>query len=80
MGLTPRMRWRSVFPGIADGHTYCLRGAFCGCDRYAHHWYDLDRLQAVRITSRALVNKALAPDVAKHKQFFFAKPITLGWR
>ncbi|KZX95603.1 MULTISPECIES: nucleotidyl transferase AbiEii/AbiGii toxin family protein [unclassified Sulfitobacter] len=57
---------------------YCLRGAFRGGDRYARHWYDLDRLQAVGIAARALEDKPLAQDVAKHKQHFFRETDRAG--
>ena len=32
-------------------HAYCFRGAFRGGDRYARHWYDLDCLDRVCLTS-----------------------------
>nr|WP_245708090.1 nucleotidyl transferase AbiEii/AbiGii toxin family protein [Celeribacter baekdonensis] len=49
-------------------HAYCLRGAFRGGDRYARHWYDLDRLQAVGVASKALENRALAQDYRKMQE------------
>jgi hypothetical protein len=52
-------------------HAYCLRGAFRGGDRYARHWYDLDRLDHVGIGQDALNDRELAKKVASHKQIFF---------
>jgi hypothetical protein len=52
-------------------HAYCLRGAFRGGDRYARHWYDLDRLDHVGIGLDALNDRELANKVASHKQIFF---------
>ena len=50
---------------------YCLRGTFRGGDRYARHWYDLDCLNHVGIAPKALDDRELGEDVAKHKQHFF---------
>ncbi|MCY4153196.1 MAG: nucleotidyl transferase AbiEii/AbiGii toxin family protein [Aestuariivita sp.] len=52
-------------------HVYCLRGAFRGGWRYARHWYDLDCLDHTNIAKKAISDRALASDVAKHKQHFF---------
>lgn len=52
-------------------HAYCLRGTFRGGDRYARHWYDLDRLDDVGIGQDALNDRELANKVASHKQIFF---------
>ncbi len=59
-------------------HAYCLKGEFRGGDRYARHWYDLDRLDVVGIAQNALENRALARDVAKHKQHFFREKAQTG--
>ena len=77
---TPRvmMAERTFWEKATAIHAYCLRGTFRGGDRYARHWYDLDRLQAVGIAARALEDKTLAQDVAKHKQHFFRETDRLG--
>ncbi len=52
-------------------HAYCLRGTFRGGDRYARHWYDLERLDQTGIARRAYDDRPLAHAVAEHKQHFF---------
>lgn len=52
-------------------HAYCLRGTFRGGDRYARHWYDLDCLDRAGIATKAINDRNLAADVARHKQHFF---------
>lgn len=59
-------------------HAYCLRGAFRGGDRYARHWYDLDCLDQIGIAESALNDRALANDVAEHKQHFFRETDSTG--
>lgn len=59
-------------------HAYCLRGAFRGGDRYARHWFDLDCLDLVGIADDALNDRALATDVAEHKQHFFREMDSSG--
>ena len=59
-------------------HAYCLRGAFRGGDRYARHWYDLDRLDHVGIGQDALNDRELANKVASHKQIFFRETDRAG--
>ncbi|KUP94034.1 nucleotidyl transferase AbiEii/AbiGii toxin family protein [Tritonibacter horizontis] len=73
---TPRvmMAERTFWEKATAIHAYCMRGG----DRYARHWYDLERLQAVGIAARALEDKTLAQDVAKHKQHFFRETDRAG--
>ena len=59
-------------------HAYCLRGTFRGGDRYARHWYDLDCLDQIGVAESALDNRALAKDVAEHKQHFFRETDSAG--
>ena len=59
-------------------HAYCLRGAFRGGDRYARHWFDLDCLDHIGIADGALNDRALATDVAEHKQHFFRETDSAG--
>ncbi|MGB7334491.1 MAG: nucleotidyl transferase AbiEii/AbiGii toxin family protein [Salaquimonas sp.] len=59
-------------------HAYCLRGTFRGGDRYARHWYDLDCLDQVGIAESAIIDRALATDVAEHKQHFFRETDSKG--
>ena len=54
-------------------HVYCLRGEFRGGDRYARHWYDLDCLDQIAVSDRALEDRDLALEVAAHKQMFFTE-------
>ena len=52
-------------------HAYCLKGSFRGGDRFARHWYDLDCLDRMGIAQKALEDRSLGNDVARHKQIFF---------
>ncbi len=52
-------------------HAYCLKGSFRGGDRFARHWYDLDCLDRMGIAQKALDDRGLGNDVARHKQIFF---------
>lgn len=59
-------------------HAYCLRGTFRGGDRYARHWYDLDCLDQIGVAESALNDRALASEVAEHKQHFFREIDSTG--
>ena len=59
-------------------HAYCLRGEFRGGDRYARHWFDLNCLDVVGIAQKAMEDRGLARDVAKHKQHFFREKAQTG--
>ena len=77
---TPRVMsaGRTFWEKATAIHAYCLRGEFRGGDRYARHWFDLDCLDAVGIAQDALEDRALARDVAKHKQHFFREKSQSG--
>lgn len=55
-----------------------MRGEFRGGDRYARHWFDLDCLDTTGIAQDALEDRALARDVARHKQHFFREKSQAG--
>lgn len=58
-------------------HVFCLQGELGG-ERYARHWYDLVQLDKVGIVDRALKDRVLANEVAKHKSIFFPEKDTEG--
>ena len=62
---------RTFWEKVTAIHAYCLRGTFRGGDRYARHWYDLDCLDRAGIATKAINDRNLAEDVARHKQHFF---------
>ena len=62
---------RTFWEKATATHVYCLRGVFRGGSRYAKHWYDLDCLDHTKIAAKAISDRVLAADVAKHKQHFF---------
>ena len=61
-------------------HVYCLGGEFRGGDRYARHWYDLDCLDQIAVSDRALEDRDLALEVAAHKQMFFTEKAKCAFR
>ncbi len=64
---------RTFWEKATATHVYCLRGVFRGGSRYAKHWYDLDCLDHTKIAAKAISDRVLAADVAKHKQHFARK-------
>lgn len=54
-------------------HAFCRQGRFRGGDRFARHWYDIVRLDDADIAEQAIADRALAHEVARHKQLFFAE-------
>jgi hypothetical protein len=53
-------------------HVSCRRGRWGSGDgaRYSRHWYDLDRLAQAGIAEAAVRDRALAIEVAQHKEDF----------
>lgn len=55
-------------------HVECCREAWKNTgERFARHWYDLVQLADSDIGRAAVLNRALAADVATHKTVFFAQ-------
>ena len=52
---------------------FCRQGRFRGGDRFARHWYDTVRTDEAAIADEAIADRALALEVAQHKQLFFAE-------
>ena len=54
-------------------HVACRKGRWGSGegDRYSRHWYDLDRLAGAGIAEEAIRDKALAMEVAQHKEDFW---------
>lgn len=59
-------------------HVFCAQGEFRGGDRFARHWHDVTRLDAVGYADAAIADTALARAVADHKSVFFAEKNTQG--
>ena len=51
-------------------HVFCLQGELGG-ERFARHWYDLVQLDKAKIVNKALNDRDVAGNVAKHKSAFF---------
>ena len=51
-------------------HVYCAQHRFRGGLRFSRHWHDLCRLHDAGIASRAIANRGLAEQVARHKGAF----------
>jgi len=51
-------------------HVFCLQGRLRG-ERYARHWHDLVRLDAVGYGEAAIRDRDIANAVANHKAMFF---------
>lgn len=77
---TPRvmLATRTFWEKATAIHVFCRQGRFRGGDRFARHWYDIVRLDEAGITGEALADRALAQDVAHHKQLFFVEKDETG--
>ncbi len=51
-------------------HVFCLQERLRG-ERFARHWHDIARLDDAGIATRALEDRRLADEVARHKSMFF---------
>ncbi len=51
-------------------HVHCLQHRDRG-ERFSRHWYDLFRLDAAGVANSAIIDRALAESVARHKSMFF---------
>ncbi|WFU26751.1 nucleotidyl transferase AbiEii/AbiGii toxin family protein [Bradyrhizobium sp. CB1717] len=58
-------------------HVFCVQGKLKG-ERFARHWYDLVRLDDVKIAEAALKDRKLAATVADHKSWFFVEKDPTG--
>ena len=58
-------------------HVFCLQGKLHG-ERFARHWYDLAQLEKVGLVSKALKDRKIAKEVAKHKSIFFREKDSEG--
>lgn len=67
---------RTFWEKATAAHVYCLSARLS--PRYARHWHDLARLDSAAIGNNAIADRALAHQVAEHKQAFFATKDTDG--
>lgn len=67
---------RTFLEKAAAVHVACRKGSWGSGegDRYSRHWYDLDRLASAGIAGAAMRDRALAMEVAQHKEDFWRKP------
>ena len=56
-------------------HVFVLGGPFRGRDAFARHWYDLVALDEAGIAARALAQRQLGGQVARHKSLFFREKV-----
>jgi hypothetical protein len=56
-------------------HVFCSEGPLRG-DRLSRHWHDLARLDEAGFAEKALANREIASQVARHKSWFFAEKDT----
>ena len=61
---------RTFWEKATAAHVFCRQRRMRG-DRLSRHWYDLVRLDEIEYGARALANRNLALDVARHKAVFF---------
>jgi hypothetical protein len=64
---------RTFLEKVAAIHVACRKGRWGSGegDRYSRHWYDLDRLAQAGIAEAAVRDRALAGEVAQHKEDFW---------
>lgn len=64
---------RTFLEKAAAIHVFCRKGRWGSgdSDRYSRHWYDLDRLGQAGIAEAAMRDRALAVEVAQHKEDFW---------
>jgi hypothetical protein len=64
---------RTFLEKAAAIHVACRKGRWGSGegDRYSRHWYDLDRLAGAGIADEAIRDRALAMEVAQHKEDFW---------
>ena len=77
---TPRvmLATRTFWEKATAIHIFCRQGRFRGGDRFARHWYDIVRLDDAGIAGASIADRALAQEVANHKQLFFAEKDEAG--
>lgn len=68
---------RTFWEKATAAHVYCLQGRLRG-ERYSRHWYDLAQLAASVHFDKAVMDHALARQVAQHKAMFFAEKDAQG--
>jgi len=61
---------RTFWEKATAAHVFCRQQRIRG-DRLSRHWYDLIRLDEIEYGTRALADRDLALDVARHKAVFF---------
>lgn len=61
---------RTFWEKATAAHVFCRQGRLRG-ERFARHWYDLHRLDAVGYADAALTRRDIATAVADHKAMFF---------
>ena len=76
---TTMLATRTFWEKATAMHVFCKQQKYKG-ERLSRHWYDLVHLDHTGTASRALDDRTLALDVAKHKSMFFAEKDTRGIR
>jgi len=76
---TTMLATRTFWEKATAMHVYCKQQKHKG-ERLSRHWYDLVRLDHAGIAMRALKDRTLALNVAKHKSIFFSEKDTHGKR
>lgn len=68
---------RTFWEKATAAHVFCRQGRLRG-DRFARHWYDLQRLDEIGLADAALARRDIATAVATHKAMFFRERDTEG--
>lgn len=70
---------RTFWEKATAAHVFCKQARLRG-ERYARHWYDLAALGRTEHLDRAVPDRQLAEQVARHKTMFFAENDSAGQR
>lgn len=62
---------RTFWEKATAAHVYCVRTKLRSARAFARHWYDLVRLQAGSVATKAVHDRSLALEVARWKSLFF---------
>lgn len=68
---------RTIWEKATAVHVYCLQGRARG-ERLSRHWHDLAQLDKSGYVEKALQNRELAMEVARHKSVFFRERDSKG--
>lgn len=69
---------RTFWEKATATHVYCAQHRFRAGVRFSRHWHDLCRLHSAGIAGRAIANRELAQQVARHKGAFFPERDVAG--